>query len=112
MTIEKNHAFCTHQRDDGEFPYSSEFAHPDGAVDKDLLAEVNRQYLREALAWLTPAERELICHIYIDQIPMTVLADSLGVTEGTIRYRRTQILSKLDVHVVVMIVIKRVRRLV
>ena len=26
---------------------------------------------------------------------MTVLADSLGVTEGTIRYRRTQILSKL-----------------
>lgn len=95
MTIEKNHAFCTHLRDDGEFPYSSEFAHPDAAVDKDLLAEVNRQYLREALAWLTPAERELICHIYIDQIPMTVLADSLGVTEGTIRYRRTQILSKL-----------------
>ncbi len=95
MAVEKSHSFCTHTNEEGAFPSADGFAHPDAAVDKNLIAEINRKYLEEALAWLTPEERDLICHIYMDQIPMTALAKTLGVTEGTIRYRRNQILSKL-----------------
>lgn len=66
-------------------------------VEKGIMAELNHFYLKEALAWLTPADAKLITQIYFDRIPMTEIASQLGVTEGTIRYRRTQILSKLKV---------------
>lgn len=64
-------------------------------LEKGLVLETNRSYLKEALAWLPPAEVKLITQIYFDRIPMTELARQLGVTEGTIRYRRTHILAKL-----------------
>lgn len=64
-------------------------------LEKDLVLETNRSYLKEAFAWLPPAEVKLITQIYFDRIPMTELAKQLGVTEGTIRYRRTHILAKL-----------------
>ena len=66
-------------------------------VEKGLMAELNRSYLKEALAWLQPSDAKLITQIYFDRIPMTELASQLGVTEGTIRYRRTQRLAKLKV---------------
>ena len=66
-------------------------------IEKGLMAELNRSYLKEALAWLQPADAKLITQIYFDRIPMTELAAQLGVTEGTIRYRRTQILTKLKI---------------
>ncbi len=59
-----------------------------------MLAETSRNYLRKALAHLTADERA-ICHIYIDQIHLRPLAASIGVSEGTIRYRRDKILRKL-----------------
>ena len=66
-------------------------------IEKGLMAELNRSYLKEALSWLQPADAKLITQIYFDRIPMTELAAQLGVTEGTIRYRRTQILTKLKI---------------
>ena len=66
-------------------------------IEKGLMQELNQSYLKEALAWLPPAEAKLITQIYFDRIPMTELASRLEVSEGTIRYRRTQILSKLKV---------------
>ena len=66
-------------------------------IEKGLVQELNQSYLKEALAWLPPAEAKLITQIYFDRIPMTELATRLGVSEGTIRYRRTQILTKLKV---------------
>lgn len=81
MAVEKSHSFCTHTNEEGAFPSADGFAHPDAAVDKNLIAEINRKYLEEALAWLTPEERDLICHIYMDQIPMTALAKTLSEYE-------------------------------
>lgn len=63
--------------------------------ERGMMQKLNESYLQEALAWLPPAEAQLITQIYFDRIPMTKIAAQLGVTEGTIRYRRTQILSKL-----------------
>lgn len=40
-------------------------------------------------------ERNLIRKIYVDQIHLRPLAAVMGVTEGTIRYRRDKILRKL-----------------
>lgn len=66
-------------------------------LERGMMQKLNESYLQEALAWLPPAESQLITQIYFDRIPMTEIAAQLGVTEGTIRYRRTQILSKLKV---------------
>lgn len=66
-------------------------------IEKGIVQELNRSYLKEALAWLPPAESKLITQIYFDRIPMTELANQYGVTEGTIRYRRTQTLAKLKI---------------
>lgn len=66
-------------------------------LERGMMQKLNHSYLQEALAWLPPAESQLITQIYFDSIPMTEIAAQLGVTEGTIRYRRTQILSKLKV---------------
>ena len=66
-------------------------------LERGMMQKLNQSYLKEALAWLPPAEAQLITQIYFDRIPMTNLAASLGVTEGTIRYRRSQILAKLKV---------------
>ena len=66
-------------------------------LERGMMQKLNESYLQEALAWLPPAESQLITQIYFDRIPMTEIAGQLGVTEGTIRYRRTQILSKLKV---------------
>ena len=43
----------------------------------------------------TSTERNLIRKIYVDQIHLRPLAAVMGVTEGTIRYRRDKILRKL-----------------
>lgn len=66
-------------------------------LERGMMQKLNESYLQEALAWLPPAESQLITQIYFDSIPMTEIASQLGVTEGTIRYRRNQILSKLKV---------------
>lgn len=66
-------------------------------LERGMMQRLNESYLHEALAWLPPAETQLITQIYFDRIPMTEIASHLGVTEGTIRYRRTQILAKLKV---------------
>lgn len=66
-------------------------------LERGVMQKLNQSYLKEALAWLPSAEAQLITQIYFDRIPMTDLAASLGVTEGTIRYRRSQILAKLKV---------------
>lgn len=66
-------------------------------LERGMMQKLNESYLQEALAWLPPAESQLITQIYFDRIPMTEIAAQLGVTEGTIRYRRTQILAKLKV---------------
>lgn len=66
-------------------------------LERGMMQKLNESYLQEALAWLPPAESLLITQIYFDRIPMTEIAAQLGVTEGTVRYRRTQILSKLKV---------------
>jgi len=66
-------------------------------MDKGLLQELNRTYLKEAMAWLPPEDARLIQRIYFERTPMTEIAEQLGVTEGTIRYHRTRILSKLKI---------------
>lgn len=51
--------------------------------------------LEEAMEWLTDKEKELIRLLYYELLPLTVIARKYGVTEGTIRYRRDQILKRL-----------------
>lgn len=64
-------------------------------MEKGLVQELNQSYLKEAMAWLPPEDAKLIHQIYFDRIPLTEIAKQIGVTEGTIRYHRTRILSKL-----------------
>ena len=66
-------------------------------MEKGLIQELNQSYLKEAMAWLPSEDAKLIHQIYFDRIPMTEIAEQLGVTEGTIRYHRTRILSKLKI---------------
>ena len=64
-------------------------------MDKALLTEIDHRYLMEALSWLSESERSLIQAIYMDQVQIIDLAKELGVSEGTVRYRRNQTLAKL-----------------
>ncbi|MGN8963135.1 sigma-70 family RNA polymerase sigma factor [Bariatricus sp. HCP28S3_D3] len=105
IEIEQKHTYCAYLNDDQYLPTAVYVSCPDSQIDKNLLAETTRKYLRKALAHLTADERSLIRRLYIDQIHLRPLAASIGVSEGTIRYRRDKILKKLrnilekDMHV-------------
>lgn len=95
IEIEQKHTYCTYLNDDQYLPTAVYVSCPDSQIEKKMLAETTRNYLRKALAHLTADERSLIRRIYIDQIHLRPLAASIGVSEGTIRYRRDKILRKL-----------------
>lgn len=95
IEIEQKHTYCTYLNDDQYLPTAVYVSCPDSQIEKKMLAETTRNYLRKALAHLTADERSLIRRIYIDQIHLRPLAASTGVSEGTIRYRRDKILRKL-----------------
>ena len=92
---EQSHAsYRFYDNDGNEIPIQA-VAHPDATVDKALLTEIDHQYLVEALSWLSESERNLIQAIYMDQVQIIDLAKEMGVSEGTVRYRRNQTLAKL-----------------
>ena len=95
IEIEKTHAYYTPINDGQYFSSPDYFACPDPQIDKNILAETVHKYLYKAMAQLTSTERSLIRKIYVDQIHLRPLAAVMGVTEGTIRYRRDKILRKL-----------------
>ena len=95
IEIEQKHTYCAYLNDDQYLPTAVYVSCPDSQIEKNMLAETTRNYLRKALAHLTADERSLIRRIYIDQIHLRPLAASIGVSEGTIRYRRDKILRKL-----------------
>ena len=63
--------------------------------DFDLNSFFARELLKEAMEWLTESEQELLRKIYYDYLPLTDIARQYHVTEGTIRYRRDQLLKRL-----------------
>lgn len=56
---------------------------------------INKSHLQQALLELAEEDSQLIYDIIIAQIPQVVLADRMGVTPGTISYRKQKILKKL-----------------
>ena len=63
--------------------------------DFDMNSFFARELLKEAMEWLTENEQELLRMIYYDTLPLTDIARQYHVTEGTIRYRRDQLLKRL-----------------
>lgn len=47
------------------------------------------------MEWLTEKEKELLRMIYYEHLPLTNIARQFHVTEGTVRYRRDQLLKRL-----------------
>ncbi len=68
---------------------------PDDQLEKGLMDTQNRSSLQEALSWLPAEERYIIQSIYLEDKSMCAIADNLGISEGTVRYRKPQILAKL-----------------
>ena len=60
-----------------------------------LFSEQNRQYLMEALEWLSAEDYKLIHYIFFERISMRKIARMEGVSEGTIRYKKNMILGRL-----------------
>lgn len=63
--------------------------------DFDMDSFFARELLTEAMEWLTENEKELLRMIYYEHLPLTNIARQYHVTEGTIRYRRDQLLKRL-----------------
>jgi len=63
--------------------------------DFDMDSFFARELLTEAMEWLTENEKELLRLIYYEHLPLTNIARQYHVTEGTIRYRRDQLLKRL-----------------
>lgn len=63
--------------------------------DFDMNSFFARELLAEAMEWLTEKEKELLRMIYYEHLPLTNIARQCHVTEGTVRYRRDQLLKRL-----------------
>ena len=63
--------------------------------DFDMNSFFARELLAEAMEWLTEKEKELLRMIYYEHLPLTNIARQYHVTEGTVRYRRNQLLKRL-----------------
>lgn len=63
--------------------------------DFDMNSFFARELLTEAMEWLTEKEKELLRMIYYEHLPLTNIARQYHVTEGTVRYRRDQLLKRL-----------------
>ena len=63
--------------------------------DFDMDSFFARELLTEAMEWLTENEKELLRLIYYEHLPLTNIARQYHVTEGTVRYRRDQLLKRL-----------------
>ena len=63
--------------------------------DFDMNSFFSRELLAEAMEWLTEKEKELLRMIYYEHLPLTNIARQYHVTEGTVRYRRDQLLKRL-----------------
>lgn len=63
--------------------------------DFDTDSYFAKKLLEEAVEWLTDSEKKLLKLIYFDNLPLTSIAAQHGVTEGTIRYHRGQLLKRL-----------------
>lgn len=63
--------------------------------DFDTNSYFAKKLLEEAVGWLTDKEKKLLELIYFDTLPLTAIAAQYGVTEGTIRYHRDQLLKRL-----------------
>ena len=63
--------------------------------DFDMNSFFARELLAEAMEWLTEKEKELLRMIYYEHLPLTNIARQYHVTEGTVRYRRDQLLKRL-----------------
>lgn len=63
--------------------------------DFDMDSFFARELLTEAMEWLTENEKELLRLIYYEHLPLTNIARQYHITEGTIRYRRDQLLKRL-----------------
>lgn len=63
--------------------------------DFDMNSFFSRELLAEAMEWLTEKEKELLRMISYEHLPLTNIARQYHVTEGTVRYRRNQLLKRL-----------------
>lgn len=74
---------------------SEQIRYPAPAYDFDLKDYYAKAVLAEAREWLTDSEKNLLDLIYYEHLPLTAIAARYAVTEGTIRYRRDQLLKRL-----------------
>lgn len=65
--------------------------------DYILFIQHQKQCVNDALEWLSPEDYQLIRYIFFDRISMRQIARNTGVSEGTIRYKKNQILGRLKV---------------
>ncbi|MCW2932565.1 MAG: polymerase, sigma-24 subunit, ecf subfamily protein [Actinomycetia bacterium] len=71
---------------------------PEPAAGPDIADEVAlRQWVRGALASLTPRERVVIVMRYLFDLPEATVADDLGITAGTVKSTTSRALAKLRV---------------
>jgi RNA polymerase sigma factor (sigma-70 family) len=68
-------------------------------VDEDaldmVLANLEKEALREAIQALEPQQQELVMDLYYREIPIAHIAKRDGVDEAAIRNRRKRILKKI-----------------
>jgi RNA polymerase sigma-70 factor (sigma-E family) len=71
---------------------------PEPAAGPDIADEVAlRQWVRGALALLTPRERVVIVMRYLFDLPEATVAHDLGITAGTVKSTTSRALAKLRV---------------
>ena len=93
--VESEHSFHEHPDEKGHlFRYES-ISDSKTEPDSMLFSEQNRQYLMEALEWLSAEDYKLIHYIFFERISMRKIARMEGVSEGTIRYKKNMILGRL-----------------
>ena len=64
-------------------------------IEEEVCKKIMIEQLYEALQQLEDDEQDLIQMIFFDRVPLTQIAHSSGIAEGTVRYRKNQILDKL-----------------
>jgi RNA polymerase sigma factor (sigma-70 family) len=60
-----------------------------------VLANLEKEALRDAIKTLEPQQQELVMDIYYREIPIAHIAKRDGVDEAAIRNRRKRILKKI-----------------
>ena len=97
IETESSHSIQEQPDEKGQFYIRNSVSDTRTEPDYILFVQHQKQCLIDALKWLSAEDLQLIRYIYFDCISMRQVAKMLGVSEGTIRYRKNQILARLKV---------------